>query len=213
MHIIKIFDFDGTIADTEKISWEAHNNLLKPYGIRLELEQIQKYIGNCDERIAQMLNEDFDISLNPQTYEVDHRKEYQRLLETTDLKPFQSTLNEIYEDEKAECIILSSNSSETIRKALGMWNLLECFSKIVSVPEIKMSKKEYIKTLLRDYAPRDIYLYEDGIQALNMGKELGIHTIGVITDYNKQLFRGEFCERVLDENDYLSSFIKEETAF
>lgn len=200
MHIIKIFDFDGTIADTEKISWEAHNNLLNPYRIRLELEQIQKYIGNSDEKIAQMLNEDYGISLNPQTYELDHRKEYQRLLDTTDLKPFESTLNEIYEDEKAERIILSSNSSETIRKALGMWNLLECFSKIVSVPEIKMSKKEYIETLLKDNDEKDIYLYEDGIQALQMGKELGIHTIGIMTDYNKRMFQEEFCERVLDES-------------
>ncbi len=197
MHSIKIFDFDGTIADTEKISWEAHNILLKPYGINLKLEHIQKYIGNCDETIAQMLNKDYGISLDPKTYEEKHRKAYQRLLNASTVEPFSNVLQEIHDSTNSKCIVLSSNRSETIRKALGKWGILKSFSEIISVPEINMSKKEYIEMLQKEYQSKSIYLYEDGINALKMGKELGIHTIGIVTDYNKLLFNEEDCERIL----------------
>ena len=41
-----IFDLDGTLGDTEKLHWVAHNQILKKeYGIEVDHEHILSYLG------------------------------------------------------------------------------------------------------------------------------------------------------------------------
>ena len=50
-----IFDFDGVLADTEPLHWQAWREIVEPYGIDLNWEIFKKIcVGLSD---AEMLNE------------------------------------------------------------------------------------------------------------------------------------------------------------
>lgn len=59
-----IFDFDNTIAGTEKYSWQAHNKALEKYGICLDSEHINKYLGHPDNEIFSMIEQDYNIKID-----------------------------------------------------------------------------------------------------------------------------------------------------
>lgn len=58
-----LFDFDNTIAGTEKYSWQAHNKSLEKYNVFLDKNHINKYIGHSDTEIFSMIEQDFNIKI------------------------------------------------------------------------------------------------------------------------------------------------------
>ncbi|HSV27672.1 MAG TPA: HAD family phosphatase, partial [Sedimentisphaerales bacterium] len=60
-----IFDFDGVIADTEMLHFEAFNEVLASYNIELtEDDYFEKYLGYSDVDCFNALNEDCKIEWN-----------------------------------------------------------------------------------------------------------------------------------------------------
>ncbi len=84
-----IFDLDGTIADTETLHWEAYNKLLERiYGIVLSNEDISRYIGNTEVKIYRMIERDYNISIDTETFLRERIKEYLTLVREKNLQPF-----------------------------------------------------------------------------------------------------------------------------
>ena len=50
-----LFDFDGTLAETETLQWKAYNMCLEEYNIVLSNKNIKRYIGNQETKIYKMM--------------------------------------------------------------------------------------------------------------------------------------------------------------
>lgn len=57
---VVVFDFDNTMASTEKYAWKSYEYVLKEYNIELTDSHIKKYIGNPDDLIISEMEKDFD---------------------------------------------------------------------------------------------------------------------------------------------------------
>ena len=83
-----IFDFDNTIAGTEKYSWQAHNKALEKYGICLDSEHINKYLGHPDNEIFSMIEQDYNIKIDYNSHYKERINYYIDLIINSDLKPY-----------------------------------------------------------------------------------------------------------------------------
>lgn len=61
-----IFDLDGTLLDTEPLYTEATQRVLDPYGATYTIELKRKVMGGDSRRSAQLIIEEFDLSMTPE---------------------------------------------------------------------------------------------------------------------------------------------------
>ena len=193
-----IFDFDGTIADTEPISWKAHNMCLKEFNIVLGDEEIKRYIGNTDEKIYSMIMEDYGIQVDKEAIINKKISLHLELAKAEKVKPFKffTDICSMYPDISYN--ILSSNKVSVIEEALQDWGLLEKFDKIISVSTGEVSKKEVYKDTYKfyGYSNEDAVLFEDSNKYLGLGKDEGIYTVGVNSRYKYEALTD--CDVIVD---------------
>jgi len=139
-----VFDFDSTLANTEDYSWIAHNRALEKYGITLTDEHIKRYIGSNDEVIFSKIKEEFKIEFDSQKHLVERLAIYLNLVKENNLKCFNyfTQILKIFPD--TEFYILSGSKEIVIRQILNIWQLDNRFKKVISVFDLKISKKEVL---------------------------------------------------------------------
>lgn len=194
-----IFDLDGTIADTERIHWIAHNQLLKKkYGIEVDLEHIFSYLGKPETIFIKEIEKDYNIDIGGpkgkgyEKYFKERNKIAEKLiLKTANPFPF---MKEILADTMGIQIALTSAQNRTlIRKMLSTWGLAGTFTeKNTFVVEGDKTKPYYydhiFKEVLKNAAPTDVILFEDVNKYLVEGKNRGFVTIGIHNGFgNEQL--------------------------
>ena len=60
-----VFDFDGIIADTEPIHWQAFVDVLRPHGVEFDYEQyLSQYIGYDDREAIGRACDDFGVPVD-----------------------------------------------------------------------------------------------------------------------------------------------------
>ena len=182
-----ILDFDGTVADTEKYSWIAHNQALKNYGIILSEEHIKKYIGNNDKIIFSMIENDFGIKIDFDSHFKNRLDLYLKNIIESDLKPFDFILDlfEKYSDKKF--YILSSNSKSVIYQILKKWGLHKKFEQIYSMLDLNSSKKFFLQNAEEKFGCKieEIVLFEDSAKVINMANLMGAKTVFIENNINK----------------------------
>lgn len=182
-----IFDFDGTIADTEKYSWIAHNKALEKYGVQLTNEDIKRYIGNNDKIIFANIEKDFNIKLDFETHFRKRIALYVSTIIESNLQPF-SYVYEILENFKdKKFYILSSNNGEAIKSILTKWNLLEKFENVYSMLDLNLTKEHCLNNSKAYFGVEtsQLTLLEDSTSTINIANKLGTKTILIESNFNK----------------------------
>ena len=135
-----LFDFDGTIAHTERLHLKAFNVVLAKYNIELK-EEYLNYIGFSEYEIYKMISEDFNVELDIEKLLAERLEVYLKIVKEYKLKPFP-VFNQIFgRYPQMKNHILTSNRKEVIVDILKYWNLLHRFEKIISVTNRKHLKK------------------------------------------------------------------------
>lgn len=180
-----IFDLDGTIADTEYLQWQTYNELLKEFNVRLEYDNITKYIGNNDTKIYEMIKTDFSITFNNSDFGDKRGKFYYELVDRYNMVPFEF-FYEVMEYIGIEFCILSSQKIEVIEYLLKRWKVYEKFNKIISVSKGELTKEDILKDTKKYYGhnQENCVLFEDTNKNLALGKKYNIFTVGVEHRYN-----------------------------
>jgi beta-phosphoglucomutase-like phosphatase (HAD superfamily) len=180
-----LFDFDGTLADTETLHWKAYNICLKRFNVVLKEENIKEYIGKQETEIYKMIQSDFDISFNESEFFDERIKYYLGLVESENLQPFPYVL-QLLENSNVEFNILSSNRLVVLEAVLEIWGLRNKFNKIISAATNKIKKGDVITNLKEYYNfnKEDVVLFEDSSEYLKIGKSNEITTVGIEHYYN-----------------------------
>lgn len=200
---VAIFDLDGTIADTESLHWEAYNELLEPYGVTLQKEQIQKYIGHSEVQIYKMIQEDFNIHFDEERFFKDRINKFLELVQKKNLKPFPFII-EFLKKYKDSCsfMIVTSQIPTVVNNLLSFWNLDKYFSSkyrffchngVYKKPEIYRNVAKYIG--IESITPDEVILFEDSPHYIQEAKKVGIPVVGIKHRYNVSTLTS--CDAIL----------------
>jgi HAD superfamily hydrolase (TIGR01549 family) len=174
-----IFDFDGTIADTLTLVEEIGNNILKPYGMRINTEET-KQIG-LQRAIIKSKFPKWEI---PKAMSELKKQLNRRLAAEVNLFPdMEHVLRELKKSYSLG--IVSSNSGENIKMFLNRHNVLDLFSFIHS--DSSLFGKHLVLTRLckiNHIELKDIVYIGDEDRDIQATKKLGIPIIAVTWGYN-----------------------------
>ena len=180
-----LFDFDGTLAETETLQWKAYNMCLEEYNIVLSNKNIKRYIGNQETKIYKMIKSDYDISFDDEVFFKKRISFYLELVKSQKLKPF-SYVFDLLECEGVEFNILSSNRLEVLEAVLDIWDIRDKFNLVISAATNNIDKDTVLNNTYDyyGYKKEDVALFEDTNKYLKVGMENNILSIGIEHYYN-----------------------------
>jgi beta-phosphoglucomutase-like phosphatase (HAD superfamily) len=180
-----LFDFDGTLADTETLHWKAYNMCLEEYNIVLSNKNIKRYIGNQETKIYKMIKSDYDISFDDEVFFKKRISFYLELVKSQKLKPF-SYVFDLLECEGVEFNILSSNRLEVLEAVLDIWDIRDKFNLVISAATNNIDKDTVLNNTYDYYGYKkgDVALFEDSNKYLKVGMANNILSIGIEHYYN-----------------------------
>jgi HAD superfamily hydrolase (TIGR01509 family) len=166
-----LFDCDGTIADSMPLHLKAWNLALKRSQAHLPEDLHYAWAGRPSERIAELLNEKFNWSLNPKQTALDKEEEYLAILH--EVEPVLQIVEIIRQYHgKMTMAVVSGSPNASIKKTLGHLGLGKEFATIVGAEDYIKGKPApdcFLEAAKRlKVNPYDCLVFEDadlGIQA------------------------------------------------
>jgi phosphoglycolate phosphatase len=166
-----IFDFDGVLANTIEFSYKLHKDINK--GLTWEKFSSFSY-GNFHEGMGKAVKEEGHKI--PENF----REEYEKKLLTLSTEDIlHDTVLKLA--DKYKLSVVSSTTSEYVKKFLQQENLLECFSDILGA-DIHTSKVIKTNSLLEKYHLNgsDAVYITDTLGDIKEARECGVVSIAVL---------------------------------
>lgn len=179
-----IFDFDGTLADTIKVSRKVFNKIRHKYHLPeaknddfiRELQNINVFDALRKLGLGEEVIEDFLLFI---------KNEYS----TEDIKPFPGIVDVIKKihSNGVKLAIVSSNHTGSIESFLKEHFLTDIFQYILGA-DINTNKAENIKYILEktNSSTENTYFIGDTISDINEAKEANIKTVGVTWGFHNE---------------------------
>ena len=177
-----IFDFDGTIIDTETIWFQVFEELLKEiFNIDLPLEEFAKSIGTTDEAFFQYIEAQTGMKIDEKEI---NQLARERFLEKRGILEVREGVVEKLEEAKElgyRIGLASSSSREWVEGFLRQFNLWEYFSVVKTredVVKVKPDPALYLKALEEmQVEPHEALAIEDSLNGAMAAIEAGMKCI------------------------------------
>ncbi|WP_144552709.1 HAD family phosphatase [Bacillus sp. X1(2014)] len=177
-----IFDFDGTIIDTETIWFQVFEELLKEkFNIDLPLEEFAKSIGTTDEAFFQYIEIQTGMKIDEKEV---NQLARERFLEKRGILEVREGVIEKLEEAKElgyRIGLASSSSREWVEGFLRQFNLWEYFSVVKTredVVKVKPDPALYIKALEdMQVEPHEALAIEDSLNGAMAAIKAGMKCI------------------------------------
>ncbi len=201
-----VFDFDGTLADTEGFHFEIYKKLLKDwYGADLDWPHWLHYIGRTDPDFHRMMEQHYGIRIDsrrvmPVYFETLLREE------PSAVRPYpwvRDMLQTAQMQGVCPCV-LSSGNRDVILACLKAWDLLPFFEEdnVISVSSGAFTKKDvfadpakYIKGF--SGSPGSVVLFEDSVHTIEKARDCGVGRVcGIKHEYNRGI--EEWCDVLIE---------------
>jgi HAD superfamily hydrolase (TIGR01509 family) len=194
-----IFDFDGTLVDTEPVHFKAFTMQLKKMGYSyVTYEQhCKKYTGAGSRSIfsqefeIQGIDADLDQTIR------EKKELYADLIGEVDLKPIPGSVEFLHKVKKAgKRIAVSSGSDiESIKRSMqkaGIPDLIETFVTTDDVEKPKPYPEGMLKAAERlGVDPGKCVVFEDAVNGVNAAMSGGMTPVGVASCATEEKFRAE----------------------
>ena len=188
-----IFDFDGTIIDTETAWYVVFKNAYQQYGVDLSLETYSQCLGTslASFNPYTYLTTHHNISLDLEAFQTAIRNNYAKLIEKETIRP--GILNLLQEAKEAGLKIglASSSHREWIDKfvnLLGLEGYFECYCTADTVKNVKPDPELYLQALEQlGVQAHEAIAIEDSPNGARAAVAAGLHTIVIKNNITKQL--------------------------
>lgn len=201
-----IFDFDGTIIDTESAWFDIYQEILKEqHDFDLTLEEFVKIVGSKDGALFDFIDKSLDVPLDRVSFHDQVNDRFEIIREQLALREgFLETADQL---KKRGIIMAVASSSDRnwIEGFLKQYGLLEYFQLIVSaddVSEVKPDPEIYEVTLKRLGVTADEAIaIEDSYNGSISAISAGIHTLIIPNDVTRSLSfheKGQLIESFAD---------------
>lgn len=194
-----IFDFDGTIVDTESLWFKVFKQVLhEDYGFRLKLEEFAKSIGTTDDILFDYIDRKLGIHINREDVKEKTEKFFHSQRDVLILREGIQELIEKCAEQGLKLGVASSSGREWVLHYLKEFQLENHFQTIKTkedVDKVKPDPALYIKALEEmGVKPEEAIAFEDSVNGSIAAIEAGMHCIAVPNDVTDFL---TFHEKVL----------------
>ena len=173
-----IFDMDGLIFDTEKLSYLSWVEAAKKFNIDFDLKLLYKMLGTNHESCRNTLIEHYGDKIDVDEYMKEKRKINLSLLKDgAEKKPGLDELLIYLSDKKIKKAVATSSNREVALNLLEKANILHYFNYVLCGDEVKKSKPNpeiFLNVAKKlEVNPRNCLVLEDseaGVIAATRGK-------------------------------------------
>ncbi|MCM3758316.1 HAD family hydrolase [Sporosarcina aquimarina] len=201
-----IFDFDGTIIDTESAWFDIYQEILKEqHGFNLTLEEFVKVVGSTDGALFDFIDQSLDVPMDRTVFHNQVNSRFEKIREQLALRDgFLETVKELKE-RGILLAVASSSKRNWIEGFLTQHGLLEYFPIIVSaddVDEVKPNPAIYEVALERlGVTPDEAIAVEDSYNGSIAAISAGVHCLIIPNDVTRSLSfheKGQLIESFSD---------------
>ena len=188
---IIIFDFDGTLINSEPCHKEAHNVVLREYlhnpSFSLSDQDFARYIGKKDPEIFEMYKSDFHVDYDSQIAITKKLTASKNMLMQENTQIFDYFFEIAQNKGNKKFYIVSNQMEEFLLDILNQKGITGYFEKIYCLGSMKLTKHEFYNNPDK-YIPvkyKQVALFEDNNESLLWGKQNGFVAVGVETEFNR----------------------------
>lgn len=180
-----IFDFDGTLVDSETVHFESDKKVLyEQYGIDLTPKIKEKYIGRSAEDMMEDIKRIYEIKDSVKTMVQNKFDAYLELaLENVKLYSHMEYLLQKFQSLSIPMAVASGSWKYILEKLIEKLNITSYFDIIVSAEEVKKGKPHpdiFIETAKRmDIANSNTLVFEDSISGIIAAKEANMMSVAI----------------------------------
>ena len=179
-----IWDFDGTLVDSEPVQAEAYRLILAEEGIVPPNGFFVHFVGQTE--IWCKLAREYSLTADLTSLRERRLKTLGKLLEDTPPNWFTIPLLDYFNGRGARSIIVSSGTKSVITEYLSHWGLADRFDSISATDPSRNgpSKTERLTTAIRASVVGATVVLDDMSTYLAIAREAGAVTIGVLHSLN-----------------------------
>ncbi|MDF2039062.1 HAD family hydrolase [Cytobacillus oceanisediminis] len=194
-----IFDFDGTIVDTESLWYEVFKQTLsEDYGFELGLEDFAKGIGTTDEILFNYIDSKLGIKINRESVQEKTEKAFQSQRDILILREGIQDLIEKCIEKGLKLGVASSSGRDWVKHYLNHFGIEGHFQTIKTKEDVEKVKPDpalYIKALEEmGVEPEESLAIEDSVNGSIAAVQAGMHCAAVPNDVTHFL---SFHEKVM----------------
>ncbi|MBN1959993.1 MAG: HAD family phosphatase [Deltaproteobacteria bacterium] len=183
-----IFDCDGVLVDSEKISCSAWLPVLHNHGLNIALAEIEKFIGKSDQAVIEYIQYKYKLKLAPDII-AERQNQYFKMAANL-LQPFAGVHKVISELHKQniKLAVASSGGHPKIAFSLKVAGLTNFFSTICSATEVANGKPApdlFILAAQRlGILPQQCVVIEDSIFGIQAACQANMMSLGFCSSFS-----------------------------
>lgn len=212
-----IFDFDGTIIDTETPWFDIYRAILKDdYRFDLTLEEFVKIVGTSDRALFDFIDQSLSAPMDRGLFKEKARIQYEHVKNELTLRDGFLDLLQQLKDSDVKLALASSSRRKWVVDFLTKFDLLDYFPVIRTaedVEEVKPNPALYIQTLeALQIEPEEAIAVEDSVNGSLAAIRAGINCLIIPNDVTKSLTFHEKAKLLNSYADFdLVKYMKKET--
>lgn len=204
-----IFDFDGTIMDTEKYHYESYLKIYKEYdeNINLDINNYFRLIHNIDKQEYNKFLKSININNHEEIYDkkVENFKDLIHKNKIDLIGNFDKFIQKL-KDKNKEIIIVTNSSKKTIDYFRNLYPILNLFDQIYTKDDFTKKKPDpecYLK-IQEIYKTKRMIGFEDsyqGFHALSYAKNIKPIHIKTNNYYYSNYIKNNYNVDIIDNYD------------
>ncbi|MDP5276550.1 HAD-IA family hydrolase [Chengkuizengella axinellae] len=187
-----VFDFDGTILDTETPWYDVYLETYKDYGVDLPIEVWSQVIGTDGIHILyDYLQENATKEVNLQEVREITSKKHKQVMEKKELRPGVKAYFDEAKERGLRLAIASSSNREWVEYFLEKCNIRQYFEIIKTSDDVEKVKPDpalYLEAIKElEISADEAIAIEDSPKGAQAAKAAGLHCVTIPNDITKLL--------------------------
>ncbi|HOV13929.1 MAG TPA: beta-phosphoglucomutase family hydrolase [Spirochaetota bacterium] len=179
-----IFDFDGTLVDSEENYYKADKILLSQYDIHFTEDMKKKYIGTGNLEMMKQIKEAYSIKDSVETLLEKKNSIYLDIArKDTKIFPEMKKLIEILKKNDYPIAIASGSSPIILKELLSKLSLTKYFDVVVSAEDVKKGKPApdiFLEAAKRlEVNPENCLVLEDSVYGVEAAKRSFMYCMAI----------------------------------
>jgi len=181
-----LFDFDGTLVDSESLHFKSWNNVLLKYNVTLAEEvYLKNFAGIPTPQNAMLLKDKYGLKRSIQELVVEKESQTKLIKLNCDIPfmPFALELIDILKKSNLSISIVTGSPRSEMEPTLKKSGVFEYFQHTITRDDVKNSKPDsepYLKCIeLMNFKKDEYLVFEDTCTGISSAKKASLQCFGI----------------------------------